>query len=350
MKTDAGKWEARMPEAPFGIAVLGLGRIGLYHSKQILHHAPNVRLVAALDTASSATEAAARELPGVHLAKTLDEILDHDAVEGVLVATPSDAHVDIIERASQRKKHILCEKPISLDLASTRHSIKVADDHGVLLHIGFQFPHEPHIKEAKAYIDSGELGEIYYFHCNHRDAAPPSWEFIKSSGGIFVDDTIHDFDLARFLVGEVVEVSAAGSAKSPGFADHGDFDTSVVTLRFANGALGVINNTRVAGYGFDLALEIIGSKGSLRFGPQLRSNTELLTSGSVASKLAMRGRDIYQTAFLNQLAHFVDCARANTIHTNARDAERAFVLSLAADKSARTSRVIDVEAFASALA
>ena len=159
---------------------------------------------------------------------------------------------------------------------------------------------------------------------------------------MLIDDTIHDFDLARFLVGEIVGLSCMGADKAPGFAEHGDLDTAITTVKFANGAVGVIDNTRVAGYGFELSLEVMGSKGALRFGPRLRSATELLVPGSVSSRLVLRGREVYAEAFVAQLDAFANAVAAKKSPSNVGDAVTALALSLAANQSIATQQVVRV--------
>ena len=171
---------------------------------------------------------------------------------------------------------IFCEKPLGLDSAGTAEALAAVKAAGVRLQVGFQLRFVPSFRQVREMVQRGELGQIYMFRFSHRDMKPPTLDFLKTSGGLMADVSVHDFDLARYLIGEIDEVTAVGTAVSLGFAETGDVDNALVTVRFANGAIGSIDNTRVAGYGSDMSGEIIGSLGAVRFGPEVMKGPTVL--------------------------------------------------------------------------
>ena len=233
-----------------GLGVAGLGRIGLMHAENLAGQVPSAELLRVVDADEARARATGEQL-GVAWSTSYEDLLADPNVHGVVIATPTPLHVEMVERAAAAGKHIFCEKPISLDLSSTLAAIDVAREAGSALQIGFHRRFDPDFAAAAERIDAGELGDVYFFRTTLRDKQPPPMEYIKASGGFFVDVTIHDLDAARWLVGEIEEVTAHGAALSdPAFEAADDVDNAVVVLRFANGALGVIDESRAAGYGY----------------------------------------------------------------------------------------------------
>src|SRR5437870_10564092 len=241
-----------------GLGVAGLGRIGLMHAENLAGPVQSAELVRVVD----ADEQRARttgEWLGVEWSASYDDLLADPDVDGVVIATPTPLHVEMVERAAAAGKHIFCEKPISLDLPSTLVAIEAAHTAGCAFQIGFHRRFDRDWAAAAGRIEAGELGDVYVFRTTLRDKQPPPMEYIKDSGGFFVDVTIHDLDTARWLVGEIEEVTAFGAALSSAFAQIDDVDNAAVVLRFTNGALGVIDESRVAGYGYECSTEVLGS-------------------------------------------------------------------------------------------
>lgn len=246
-----------------GVAFLGVGRIGRTHLLT-LAGIPNARLIVVADLDPAEAESG-RELGRAERATTdaFDAISD-PAVEAVVIVTPTSTHAGLIEAALLAGKAIWSEKPIALDLAETDRVVNLWRETGLPVQMGFMRRFDPGYVRAKELIDSGELGRVEQFRAYSRDTYPPEAKFIRDSGGSFLDMSVHDFDLARFLVGEVEEVSAWGSnIVDKRFEEGGDVDTAVTMLRFRNGALGVVEMSRRSAWGYDIRTEVAGALGKV---------------------------------------------------------------------------------------
>lgn len=246
-----------------GVAFLGVGRIGRTHL-MTLAGIPNARLVVVADLDPVEAESG-RELGRAERATTdvLDAISD-PAVEAVVIVTPTNTHAGLIEAALRAGKAIWSEKPIALDLAETDRVVNLWRETGLPVQMGFMRRFDPGYVRAKELVDSGELGRVEQFRAYSRDTYPPDAKFIRDSGGSFLDMSVHDFDLARFLVGEVEEVSAwGGNLVDKRFEEGGDVDTAVTMLRFRNGALGVVEMSRRSAWGYDIRTEVAGALGKV---------------------------------------------------------------------------------------
>ena len=254
-----------MTGEPVRLGLLGAGRIGKTHARSIAE-SEGARLVAVADPDEAAV-AAVVQATGTRAA-SVEEVLGDPAIEGILIATPTDLHAELIERAAAAGKAIFCEKPIDLDLSRAQGSVVVAARCGVPLMIGFNRRFDPSFRRLRDEIDRGRIGDVELVQITSRDPAPPPIEYLRRSGGLFRDMMIHDLDMARFLVGEaIVEVTAAGSALvDKAIADAGDVDTAVAVLRSAGGRLCVISNSRRAAYGYDQRIEVHGSEGMVSAG------------------------------------------------------------------------------------
>ena len=255
------------------------------------------------------------------------------------------SHAELCARACQAGKHIFCEKPISLDRRATVETIATVRAAGVMFQVGFHRRFDPDWAAAVDRMRAGELGEVYLFRTSLRDMTPPKAEFLARSGGFFVDVTIHDLDTARWMVGEIVEVSAHGTAVSdPQFAAIGDIDTAVVVLRFENGALGVIDNSRAAGYGYECSTEVMGRNATVRIDhPQYR-HYEWRTPGWAAQGLVRDFEQRYPDAYAEELECFARSVRDGLPpRVTAYDALAAFDLACAAGQSWRSGRTVRVE-------
>ena len=246
-----------------GVAFLGVGRIGRTHL-QTLAGIPSARIVVVADLNPAEAEHG-REIGRAGRATTdaLDAIND-PAVEAVVIVTPTSTHASLIEAALRAGKAIWSEKPIALDLAETTRVVALWRETGLPVQMGFMRRFDPGYVRAKELIESGELGRVEQFRAYSRDTYPPPAKFIRDSGGSFLDMSVHDFDLARFLVGEVEEVSAWGSnVIDKRFEEAGDVDTAVTMLRFRNGALGVVEMSRRSAWGYDIRTEVAGALGKV---------------------------------------------------------------------------------------
>ena len=243
------------------IGVLGTGRIGSMHAELIARKVSGARLARIFDADRDAVGAAAKL--GVPISESAEELIGSSDVDAVAICTSTDTHVAMIEAAAAAGKPIFCEKPISLDLELVDRALAAVEQAGVPLMIGFNRRFDPAHASVRHAVAAGLIGDVHLLRISSRDPGPPPIAYIHVSGGIFLDMTIHDFDMARFVTGsEVVEVFACGTVRiSPEIGEAGDLDTAVVTLVHADGTLTVIDNSRQAVYGFDQRVEAFGSKG-----------------------------------------------------------------------------------------
>jgi myo-inositol 2-dehydrogenase/D-chiro-inositol 1-dehydrogenase len=256
-----------------GIAVLGCGRIGRMHAQNVASHG-RLELVTLFDINMAAAESLARNL-GVTPASSVNEVLVNPAVDGVVIAASTDTHVELIAAAVSARKAVLCEKPVDLDIGRARACWEEISRSSPRVMIGFNRRFDPSFRAIKQRVDSGEIGTPELLVITSRDPHPPSAEFLRHSGGMFRDFTIHDLDMARYLVGEIAEVYASGANLiDPVIGELGDIDTCAVTLLAKSGALVQINNSRRSVYGYDQRVEVFGGRGMLLAGNQRKTSVE----------------------------------------------------------------------------
>jgi len=247
---------------PLGVAVVGAGRIGALHARHLLGAVEGARLVTVVDPDAAAAERAAGGAAGV--ASDLEEALSDPRVDAVVIASPTDMHVEQLEAVARAGKPVFCEKPVARTLAATEVALRAVLAAGVPFQIGFNRRFDPAYGELARAVRAGEVGRVELFRSQSTDPAPPPEEYVAVSGGFFRDSVIHDLDTARFVAGEVAHVTALGRVLvDERFSRQRDVDTSVVTLEFESGALGVVMNSRRAVYGHDLRVEVHGSAGKL---------------------------------------------------------------------------------------
>jgi inositol 2-dehydrogenase len=326
-----------------GLGVVGLGRIGLLHAEHLAARVAGAELVRVVDVDAERARATGDRL-GVDWSDEYEDLLRDGDIDGVVIATPTPLHVEQAKRAAAARKHVFCEKPIALDLSSTLAALEAARAAGIAFQIGFQRRFDPDWAAAAARIRSGELGDVYLFRTTLRDMRPPAMGYIAESGGVFVDVTIHDLDTARWLVGEIEEVTAFGAALSdPAFAELEDVDNAIVVLRFENGALGVIDESRVAGYGYECSTEVLGSRATVRIGHHRRIENVWLTPGSAAVDWVADFTERYADAYALELDEFAAAIReGRQPAVTGEDGLAAFVLAQACDRSFRERRTIRV--------
>lgn len=294
-----------MNTPPCKLGIIGTGRIGRLHAENIQAHLPQFQLIGVADPCLDKAWAANLSVP---LCETSPEaILTHPEIEAVLIASPSSLHIEHLIMASESGKAIFCEKPLGLTEEDIIAALAVIDRNKTLLQIGFNRRFDPHFANLQQRVIAGEIGRSQVLKITSRDPVCPSKDYIAHSGGIFMDMTIHDFDMARFIMGsEVVEVYASGAVLiNPDFEAFNDVDTAIVQLRFANGALGIIDNSRQAVYGYDQRLEIFGSQGMLWADNQLQHGVHKLDHhGNSRANPQYFFLERYQQAYINELSAF----------------------------------------------
>jgi len=334
------------------LGVIGAGRIGNIHAANLATRISGARLAGVADV----NLAAAQEVAGrFHVpVATADyrQLLDAPDIHAIAICSATDTHAQIIQEAAARGKHVFCEKPIDLDLNRIQQARDAVSKAGVKLQVGFNRRFDPSFAKARELVAAGEIGAPHLVRISSRDPAPPPLAYVKVSGGIFMDMTIHDFDMVRFLSGsEAVEVFAVGDALvDPEIGRAGDVDTCVVTLRLTNGALATIDNSRQAVYGYDQRVEVFGSAGMVAVSNRTPDNHVLLTAESVSSSKPQHFfLERYQEAYVAELRQFVDCVLSgNTPTVGGHDGLMACVLGLAAKQSLQENRPVRVSEIYSA--
>ena len=264
-------------------------------------------------------------------------ILDDPAIQAVVVCSSTDTHAQMIEEAAAAGKHIFCEKPIHLDLARIEQALQAVDQAGVKLQIGFNRRFDPNFRRARELVVSGQIGEPHLIRITSRDPEPPPIAYIKVSGGIFLDQTIHDFDMARFLIGEeVTEIYATGGVMiDPAIGEAGDIDTTLISLRYENGVLGSIDNSRKAVYGYDQRLEVFGSEGVIIVG-NAKPDTVLSADrqGEHSALPLFFFVERYTESYRCEMSEFIDCVLTDrTPPVTGHDGLVPVVMGYAAKKS-----------------
>jgi myo-inositol 2-dehydrogenase/D-chiro-inositol 1-dehydrogenase len=327
-----------------GVAVLGAGRMGLTHVRN-LAAIPNVRTVVVADPNPDAAEAG-RSLARAPRASTdpLEAIHDAD-VEAVLIATPTTTHAMLIEAALRAGKAVWSEKPIALDLDETGRVVDLWRAVDIPVQIGFMRRFDPGYVRAKALIGAGDLGRIEQFRALSRDTFPPPLEFLLTAGGSFLDMAIHDLDLARFLVGEVEEVHAWASVLfDERFAKADDWDTAVIMLRFRNGALGVVETARHSEWGYDIRTEVAGATAKVVVDAPLKTPATVSRNFRREGDLVENFPDRFGDAYRLELeAFFADLAAGRTPAPGPDDAMETLRLAVACTRSWREARPVRVD-------
>jgi myo-inositol 2-dehydrogenase / D-chiro-inositol 1-dehydrogenase len=332
-----------MPTSMLTIGLLGAGRIGKVHAAAIAG-TPGARLVAVAD----ALPEAAAGLAAAYDAKvaSIDEIIGDAEVDAVFITTPTDMHSDLIEQAAVAGKAIFCEKPIDLSVDRVRACLRVVADQKARLMVGFNRRFDPNFRAARARIDAGEIGDVEMVSITSRDPGPPPLEYMARSGGLFRDMTIHDFDMARFLLGEEpASVTAVGSVLvDKAIGGVPDIDSAAVTLVTATGKIAQISNSRRASYGYDQRIEVHGSKGMVRAENIHESTVEVAgEQGFRRPPLMNFFIERYMPAYYAEVAAFV--AAVNDGRPPQPDGEsglQALILAEAAVRSSDGRRTVDV--------
>lgn len=325
------------------IAVLGVGRLGAFHAK-LLSELPDVDDLRLYDVDAARAAALAADLSVKH-AESVDRALD--GADAVVIVTPTGTHADLIRKALDRGLAVFCEKPIALDLESTKRVVDHVEKTGGRVQIGFQRRFDRGFQEARRRVRSGEIGTVYSFHMTSRDAFPPPDAYIETSGGQFVDQLIHDFDVTRWMFGDEVEdIYATGSTLGfPQYAKWKDVATSAAVLRLRGGAVGLLQAARHNEAGYDIRVDVYGAKDTLAVG--LDPRTPVTSVEADAPKLKSPA---YPTFFVRfgdayraELAHFLRFARGQAPNPcTATDGMEALRLGLAATRSFREKRPVRI--------
>ena len=323
------------------VAVLGAGRIGAIHAANVAK-LPGVRLTCIADPNAGAAQALASRLNAQ--VAGIQQIFEDDNIKAVVICSSTDTHADLIMAAAAAGKQIFCEKPVDLDVARAKACAAAIDAAGVTCMIGFQRRFDPTFSALKKRLAAGEIGTPEMLVVTSRDPGPPPIPYIKSSGGIFKDMLIHDFDIFRWIMEDEAEtVHASGSCQvDPAIGEAGDIDSTAVTIRTRSGKLCQINTSRRAAYGYDQRFEVLGSGGMLQAGNHAPTAVIASTAQAVSRDLPEHFfLERYRAAYAAEIAHFFAVlAGTETLRTTIADGLRALELADAATTSWREGRVV----------
>jgi len=337
---------ALRPPPPVRIGVIGVGRIGRMHAELLARRVPGAALACVFDAYPETARTVAARL-GAPVAGSVAEMLADPDVDAVAICTSTDTHAELIVEAAAAGKAIFCEKPVSLDLETVDRALAAVAAAGVPFQIGFNRRFDPGHESVRVAVADGRVGDLHLVRITSRDPAPPPIEYVRVSGGIFLDMTIHDFDMARYVTGsEVVEVYARGAVRvDPAFGEAGDVDTAVVTLTHADGCLTTIDNSRRAVYGYDQRVEVFGSAGLAASENPLAHGGVLRTAdGAREAPLPYFYLERYTQSYVREWDAFVAALAAGaTPPVTTDDARAPLVIGLAAWRSLREARPVRIE-------
>ena len=333
-----------MPES-INIGIIGAGRIGKIHAENIAYFMPQARLAAIADiNMTPQIESWAKGLGVASALRDPAALLADKAIHAVLICSSTDTHADLVVAAAKAGKHIFCEKPVDLTVAKVRAALDAVRKAGVKLQVGFNRRFDHNFRRVRELVESGAVGEPQIIKITSRDPAPPPATYVAVSGGIFLDMMIHDFDMARFQMGsDIVEVYASGAVLvDEAIGKAGDVDTALVSLRFANGALGVIDNSRKAVYGYDQRVEVFGSRGSASAENDAPSTVRLSNeTGVTGDKPLYFFLERYKEAFISEMRAFLGAvAEGKPCPVTGEDGLQDLLVGLAAKKSLAEKRPV----------
>lgn len=328
------------------VGIIGMGRIGKIHLENISTRIDGVEVVTVINPSEAGQKFASNY--GVKtISSDVEVLFDDSETDAILICSPSDTHADYAIRAAESGKAIFCEKPIDMSLQRAKEVVEKVKEKDVPMMVAFNRRFDPDFTKVKIAVSADNIGQIKSLHIISRDPGPPSIDYIKQSGGLFKDMTIHDLDMARFIMGcEVAEIYATGSCMvDSAIGEVGDIDTATLVLKFENGATATIENSRKAVYGYDQRLEVFGSKGMLQINNPLMSN--VTTSDDYGSHADVNLNffiDRYATSYLIEMQEFVNALlHKNPMPVGGEDGVKAIILADAAYTSLRENRPIKVQ-------
>lgn len=329
------------------LGIIGAGRIGKVHATSISQRIEQAEVIAIVDPDIKEAKQMADKLGIPAFSENPMEVLHNTEIDAVVICSPTNTHTDYIKLAASKKKHIFCEKPIDLDLGKIKNVLEIIDTSGIQMMVGFNRRFDPNFAKINTLVSEGKIGVPQILKITSRDPGPPPPHYIKSSGGLFLDMAIHDFDMARFIVqDEVVEVYSRGAVMiDDEIGKLGDIDTAITTLQFKNGAMGVIDNSRKAVYGYDQRLEIFGSEGMAKIDNNLPENHELFDGlGSHKSLPLNFFMERYTESYYQEMREFVDSIlKGKPLSVSGKDGLMSVAIALAAKRSVVEKRPVRIE-------
>ncbi len=329
------------------VGLIGAGRIGRLHARHLALQIPEAELIAVADVVLEAAQQCAAEFGIPRAVQDPQEVLEDPEIEAVVICSSTDTHTRFIEAAAAAGKHIFCEKPIDVDLGRIDRALAAVERAGVKLQVGFNRRFDPSFHRAREVVASGRIGQPHLLRITSRDPEPPPIDYIRVSGGIFLDMTIHDFDMARYLIGsEVEEVYATGGVMvDPAIGEARDIDTAVVVLRFENGVIGTIDNSRRAVYGYDQRVEVFGSEGVVAVGNRTPDAVTIGDAEGIHGPLPLYFFiERYVDAYVAEMKAFIRCILEDTDPpVTGLDGRVPVVMAYAARRSLEENRPVRLQ-------
>ena len=326
------------------VGLIGAGRIGRVHAEHLAYRIPDARIKAVSDISIDAAKKVASDFQIPTVFEDYRRIMEDKDIEAVVICSSTDTHSQMIEEAAAANKHIFCEKPIDHDLSKIDRALEAVKKTKIKLQIGFNRRFDPDFRRVHDIVASGGIGTPQILRITSRDPAPPPISYVKVSGGMFLDMTIHDFDMARYQIGsEVVEVYVmAGVMVDPEIGKAGDVDTAIITLRFENGAIGTIDNSRKAVYGYDQRLEVFGSQGCVTADNDFPNTALISNAQCVQRDLPLNFfMDRYIESYIAEMKEFIECVlKDKEPSVTGIDGRIPVVMGYAAKKSFQENRPV----------
>ncbi|MBX3255120.1 MAG: inositol 2-dehydrogenase [Chitinophagaceae bacterium] len=327
------------------IALIGLGRMGKIHLSHLLNGIPGAAIAAVSDTVYPEDNFRS-EFGGFLFSNNPEAVINNPGVAAVVICTPTSSHAELVEKSIEAGKHIFCEKPLDLSLEVTRELLRKAEVADVKLMLGFNRRFDPDFLQARQSAAAGRIGNLQIIKITNRDPAIPPVEFIKNSGGMFMDFSIHDFDMARYIMNKkVVEVFAKGLVfMDKAVGEAGDIDTALITLTFEDGTYAVIDNSRKAVYGYDQRLEIFGDGGMIQVDNTLYNRNSVFDAEGIHQALPLNSfTERYTSSYRKEMELFVEAVRNNTsLPVSSEDIIMATTIAYAAQKSMKEKRPVSI--------
>ncbi|MCL2163086.1 MAG: inositol 2-dehydrogenase [Oscillospiraceae bacterium] len=329
------------------VGIIGAGRIGKIHTTNLVKSIPGAEVVSIADPLMN--DALKEWAAGLNIGKSSKDSVDifsDTDIEAVFICSSTDTHAGLIVKAAESGKHIFCEKPIATDIRLIEEALAVVDKSGVKFQVGFMRRFDHNHKKVRDTVASGMLGAPSIVKITSRDPEPSPMEYVKVSGGIFLDMTIHDFDMARYLSGsEITEVCAYGAVLvNEEFKKYDDIDTAIIMMKFANGAIGVIDNSRRAPYGYDQRTEVHCKRGCVQVANDLNDTSIISTTDGVScSKPTWFILERYNDAYISEATAFIDAvAKGTDVPVTGIDGLMSVKIAFAAKKSLDERRPVKI--------
>ncbi|WP_342514876.1 inositol 2-dehydrogenase [Sporosarcina sp. FSL K6-1522] len=324
-------------------AVIGVGRLGFVHAKNAATRIPGAEVVTIVASRKESAERAACELGVQNWTNDPQEVFDDPSIDAVIIVSPTKTHAELIIRAARSKKHIFVDKPLTETIEEADMVIKEINENKVFCQVGFMRRFDPSYAEARRRIVQGDIGEPLYFKGLSRDPGSPPENYIKTSGGIFIDLCIHEYDIARFLMGdEVKSVQSFGEVLvHPFMKKYHDIDQALTFMNFKNGASGDVEGSRNSTFGYDIRGEVVGSEGAIQIGSLQHHNNIIFSKNKSYHDNIPNFPTRFQDSFLNELKHFIDCIRRNVKPlVDEIDGKIALEIAVAATESVKKRELV----------